>query len=129
LSSQTGAQSQTGRGQRAAPHGRALGQVDGETQVAKPLPLVQGRIVELTPEGTWVKKGAALLKLDDGMLQGNGGRSEGCAGCRPATARAAKDLPEQYRLKEKQQQAAITPPRPKESVKLEQRLQTETGRD
>src|SRR5256885_8134322 len=47
----------------------ALGLVDGERPVAKPLPLVQGRVVEVIAEGTEVKKGTPLLKLDSGMYE------------------------------------------------------------
>lgn len=85
----------------------ALGLVDGESPVARPLPLVQGRIVEIVAEGTEVAKGDALLKLDDGMYQA--AVDEAKAALDEATERLtqAKDLPEQHRLKQERQRKAI----------------------
>jgi len=98
----------------------ALGQVDGETQVAKPLPLVQGRIVELPRKEPGVKKGAALLKLDDGMYKAMADVAKAALDAAQQRHEQAKDCAEQYRLKEKQQQAAINAAQAeKKSVKLE----------
>src|SRR5437588_11973434 len=41
-----------------------IGMVDADLGVRKLYPVVPGRVLEVVPEGTDVKKGAVLLKLD-----------------------------------------------------------------
>ncbi|MCI0684505.1 MAG: HlyD family efflux transporter periplasmic adaptor subunit [Gemmataceae bacterium] len=85
----------------------ALGLVDGDPSVAKPLPLVPGRIVEVIAEGTEVKKGDPLLKLDDRMYQATVDEAKAALDEAVEKLTQAKDLPEQHRLKQEQQQKAI----------------------
>ncbi len=86
----------------------ALGFVDGDKPVVKPLPLVQGRVVEVIAEGTEVKKGTTLLKLDSGMYEAAVKEAQAALEDSQEKAKQAKQLPEQQRLKELQQQKAIT---------------------
>ena len=85
----------------------ALGHVDGERSVAKPLPLVQGRIIEVIAEGTEVQKGDALLKLDDRMYKAAVDEAKAALDEAQEKLTQAKDLPEQHRLKQEQQQKQI----------------------
>jgi multidrug resistance efflux pump len=99
----------------------AVGLVDGERTVTKPLPLVQGRVIEVAAEGTAVQKGDAILKIDDAIYKAV--VAEATAALHDAQERhkQAKDLPQQYKLKREQQQEAITAAEAeRKSVKLEQ---------
>src|SRR5206468_6234305 len=85
----------------------ALGLVDGDQQVSKPAPLVQGRVIEVIAEGTEVKKGDMLLKLDSGLYKATVDEATAALTDVKEKAEQAKDLPEQYRLKQVQQEKAI----------------------
>lgn len=97
----------TGEGGAPPPLVVALGLVDGERTVARPFPLVQGRILEIIAEGTEVKKGDALLKLEDGMYKAAVDEAKAALDEAAEKLTQAKDLPEQHRLKQERQQQAI----------------------
>ena len=99
----------------------ALGLVDGERSVAKPFPLVQGRIIEVIGEGTEVRKGDALLKLEDGLYKAAVDEAKAALDEAQEKLTQAKDLPEQHRLKqEKQQKAIAAAEAERKSAKFEQ---------
>jgi HlyD family secretion protein len=99
----------------------ALGQVDGDQKVAKLFPLVQGEVKEVIAEGTQVKKGDVLLRLDSGLAKAT--LDEAIADLKAAKEKHIQslDLPEQHKLKVRQQQQAITAHQAeRKSLELEQ---------
>ena len=63
------ASAQDGQGLSAPPVTVCFGQVDAEPGITKLYPLVPGRVLEIVTEGTEVKKGDVLLKLDRRMAE------------------------------------------------------------
>jgi len=85
----------------------ALGLVDGEPTVSKPAPLVQGRVIEVIAEGTEVKKGEMLLKLESGLQEATVNEAKAALADAQEKSKQAEDLPKQHELKKEQQQKAI----------------------
>lgn len=99
----------------------AVGFVDGEKPVAKPVPLVQGRVIEVATEGADVKKGDPILKLDDTMYRASVDEAQAALADADEKLKQAQDLPEQQQLKIAQQQEAVNAAEAeKQSVKLDQ---------
>jgi multidrug resistance efflux pump len=99
----------------------ALGLVDGEKPVSKPVPLVQGRVIDVIAEGTEVSKGDPLLKLDSGMYKASVDGAKAALDDAQEKLKQAQSLPEQHRLKQDQQQKAILAAEAdRKSIKLEQ---------
>ena len=99
----------------------ALGLVDGERTVAKPLPLVPGRVIEVVAEGTELKKGDTILKLDDTMHRATVAEAKAALDDAKQKLEQAKDLPKQHELKQEQQQQAIDAAQAEhKAVKLDQ---------
>ncbi|HEX3313331.1 MAG TPA: HlyD family efflux transporter periplasmic adaptor subunit [Gemmataceae bacterium] len=91
----------------APPIVMALGYIDGDPGLTHLYPLQSGRVVEVASEGAVVKKGAAILKMDDELAR----RKVDEAKAERDNARAQFDqanlLPEQQKEKLAQQQAAV----------------------
>jgi multidrug resistance efflux pump len=85
----------------------ALGLVDGEHTVTKPAPLVQGRVAYVIAEGTEVKQGDVLLKVESGLQEATVNEAKAALADVQEKLEQAKDLPEQHRLKQEQQKQAI----------------------
>jgi multidrug resistance efflux pump len=85
----------------------ALGFVDGEPTVAKPAPLVQGRVVYVIAEGTEVKQSDVLLKVESGLQEATVNEAKAALADVQEKLNQAQDLPEQHRLKQEQQEKAI----------------------
>ena len=83
-----------------------FGLVDVDPGVTKLFPLVPGRVMEVAVEGTEVKKGDVLLKLDTRMAEFELAKAEADLAAAKETLAQAQNLPEQHKLK-KQQQAGI----------------------
>src|SRR5207253_2501032 len=85
----------------------ALGLVDGDKPIARLVPLVPGRVVDVASEGIEVKQGAMLLKLDSGMYEAAVKEAQAALEDAKEKLKQAKSLPKQQEYKEKQQQQAI----------------------
>ncbi len=107
----------------------AVGLVDGERTVSKPLPLVQGRVIEVVAEGTALKKGESILKIDDAMYRATVEEAQAALTDAEEKLKQAKDLPQQYELKEKQQTEAIAAAKAEQkAIKLDQDLKLEQAK-
>ncbi len=83
------------------------GLVDANPGVTKLYPLVGGRVVEVVAEGSEVKKGEVLLKLDRTMAEAKLIEAKAdLAGARELFAHA-QTLPAQHKIKKDQQQQAV----------------------
>jgi multidrug resistance efflux pump len=84
-----------------------FGMVDADPGVTKLYPVVSGRVLEIVPEGTEVKKGDVLLKLESRVAESKLQEAKAdLAAAKESQAMAAK-LPEQHKRKLEQQEAAV----------------------
>lgn len=84
-----------------------IGQVDSDVGVVKLHPLVQGRVLDVVAEGTEVKKGDVLLKLDSRLAEYKLREAQADLAAAKELQAQAKNLPEQHRRKLEQQLAAV----------------------
>jgi multidrug resistance efflux pump len=107
----------------------ALGFVDGDPAVVKLTVFGQGTIKEVIGEGTQVKKGDVLLRLDEGLAKATLDEANADLSAAKEKHEQALDLPKQYDFKIKQQEQAITAHQAKrKAVKLEQDRQLEDAK-
>jgi multidrug resistance efflux pump len=83
------------------------GFVDTELGVAKLHPLVPGRVEAVVREGTEVKKGDVLLKLDRQIAENKLSEAAADLSAAQVMLQQAEKLPEQHRLKKDQQLSAV----------------------
>jgi multidrug resistance efflux pump len=83
------------------------GLVDVDPGVVKLYPVVPGRVMEVVPEGTEVKKGDILLKLDPWLAKYTLAEAEADLAAAKELSAQADKLPQQHGLKKKQQEDAV----------------------
>lgn len=84
-----------------------FGQVDAEPGITKLYPLVTGRVLEIVAEGSEVKKGDVLLKLDRRMAESKLREAEADLKAARELQLLAANLPAQHSRKKEQQHAAV----------------------
>lgn len=85
----------------------ALGLVDGDPTVTKPAVLSQGIVREIVAEGTQVKKGDMLMRLDSTLAQATLDQANADLKAAREEHHQALDLPKQHELKIEQQQKVV----------------------
>jgi multidrug resistance efflux pump len=84
-----------------------IGMVDADPGVVKLFPLVPGRVLEVVPEGSEVKKGDVLLKLDSRTAQFKLQEAKAALANAKELYALAQKLPEQYKRKLAQQELGV----------------------